>query len=302
MLHRRLMAVDACHSLVVTALRITRANAFRSGVAAGALLALLALTGGSGLVVVPPVAAWLVVVAASVWRSGEKGRAAILLLLALLPLAYLGAYFSDYHRPPHHPVPSTDPLAVARVGGEVLAMSLGIGVSGVWWAACAGILALGVATLALLLRRWKEPNERLSVVGLIAVTAGVTGVAVAIGVGRGGWGGGMGLWSRYSLLVWPLLAATYLVWVKSGRKWVPIALCVAAALAFPANTGTGVVNGARVAGDYAGIAAQARAGLPAEQIVYGKPFSESHQAGEAERAVVAIPLLRAARVGIFAGK
>ncbi len=287
--------------LAVVALRITRANAFRSGVTAGVLLMLLALTGGSGLVVVPPVAAWLVVVAASVWQSGEKGRAALLLLLAALPLAYLGVYAGGYERPPLHPVPSTDPRAVLRVAGEVLAMSFGIAMTPVWLAAFAGILALGGATVALLVPRWKEPGERLSVVGLIAVTAGVAGVALAIGVGRSGMGGDMGLWSRYSMLSWPLLAAAYLVWVKRGRKWVPVALCVFAALVFLGNTGTGMQNGAAVKSRYSAIEADAALGLSADQIV-ARQFPGSHQAGQEQRAVHAIPMLRAARVGIFAGK
>ncbi len=234
-------------------------------------------------------------------KSGAARREALLLLaLAVLPLAYLGVYFQGYHKPEHHSPPSSDPVAVVRVGGQVLAVSLGMGLSAVWWAVFAGVFALGGLTTALLVRQWKEPDARLSVAGLLAVAAGVTGVALAIGVGRGDMGPHMGLWSRYSLLTWPLLAAAYLVWVKLGRKWVPIALCVAAAVAFPGNTGTGMVNGAKVAGDYAGLAAQAEAGLTAEQIVGGTPFVESHHAGQTERARRAIPLLRRDRIGIFA--
>ncbi len=288
-------------SLVVVALRITHANAFRSGVIAGVCLMLLALTGGSGLVVVPPVSAWIFFVALTVWRGGAKGRALVLLLLAVLPLAYLGVYFQNYHKPEHHPEPNFG-LPALSVAGEVLAVSLGMGLSLVWWVVCAGLLVVGTMTLALLVRRWKEPSERLSVAGLLAVAAGVTGVALAIGVGRGGFSQEtpMGLWSRYSMLSWPLVAAAYLVWVRSGRKWMPIALCVAAALAFPGNTGTGMVNGAQVAGDYAGLATQAHAGLTAEQIVSGEPFTKSHHSGQETRARRGIPLLRRDRIGIFA--
>jgi hypothetical protein len=155
----------------------------------------------------------------------------------------------------------------------------------------------------LLLQWWKEPDRRLSVVGLLAVTAGVTGVAVAIGVGRANFPNGekMGLWARYSLLTWPLLAATYLVWVKSGRKWPPIVLCVAAALVFPTNTGTGLLAGAAERSQYSVMAADAARGASAEQIVE-KDFPGSAQGPQAERAVRAIPMLRAAGVGIFAGK
>ncbi|MBN9120574.1 MAG: hypothetical protein J0I06_15715 [Planctomycetes bacterium] len=305
-------------ALAVVALRTTRENAFRSGTIAGALLVLIALTGGSGLVVVPVVALWVAFLAVNVWRDGSKGRALILLFLTALPAVYIGVYFVDYHKPAHHPAPSSDPLAVGRVAGEVLAMALGVGVSPVWWAVFAAMLALGTATLVRLLRLWREPSERPAVAGLIAVAAGVTGVAMAIGVGRGGWGGGMGLWSRYSLLVWPLLAMTYLVWVKLGAgwnpqtavprtglpsrsssRWVPIGLCVAAALAFPANTGFGMVNGALIKGKYSDIEADAGAGLSAEEIVKRR-FPDSHQVGQEERAVRAIPLLRDNRIGIFA--
>lgn len=289
-------------ALAVVALRITRENAFRSGVAAGALLLLLALTNGSGLVVVPVVSAWLVYVAWSVWRSGSGGKAVLILLLAALPIAYLGVYFQGYHRPPLHPEPSSDLVRVATVTGETLAVSFGMGLSGVWPLAAVGVVVVGVVTLVALVRRWAEPAERLAVAGPLAVTAGVTGVALAIGVGRAGFESWelMGLWSRYSLLTWPLLAAAYLVWVKLGGKWVPIALCLAAAAAFPGNTGTGMTCGARVAADYAGIAAQAQSGMSAEQIVDSEPFADSHHGGQRDRAVRGIPLLRRDRIGIFA--
>ncbi|VTR91781.1 Putative uncharacterized protein OS=[Oscillatoria] sp. PCC 6506 GN=OSCI_3720052 PE=4 SV=1 [Gemmata massiliana] len=286
--------------LVVTALRITPVNAFRSGTIAGVILALVALTGGSGLVVVPPVSGWVAFIAVNVWRAGSKSRAVFLLLLAVLPLVYLGLYFQGYHKPSHHPPLSTDPIEVGCVSGEVLAMSFGIGLSGVWWAVAGGLVVVGGLTVALLVERWKESGERLSIVGLIAVAAGVTGVALAIGVGRGGWGTEMGLWSRYSMLVWPLLAATYLVWTKFGRKWVPIGLCVVSAFAFPGNVGTGILSGATIVRDYAGIAAQAQSGFTAEEIVAAEPFSVSHQCGQPGGALRAIPLLRRDRIGIFA--
>jgi hypothetical protein len=292
-------------SIAVVALRITRENAFRSGVTAGVLTLLLALTGGSGLVVVPPIVLWLAFVAVSVWRSGERGRAALVLLLALLPAMYLAAYFSGYQKPPGHPELSADPVAVARVAGEVLAVAFGMGLSAVWPVVLVGILLLGLFTLVLTASRWKEPGERLSVVGLVAVAVGVTGVALAIGVGRGGWGAGMGLWSRYSLLAWPLLATTYLVWVRSNRKWVPIILCAAAALAFPGNTGVGMVNGAAVMNEYSAIAADNALGLTPEQIAdaeearYRRNPQSTALVLQRGRAIRGIPLLRAARIGIF---
>jgi hypothetical protein len=288
--------------LVILALRIQPVTAFRSGGLAAGLGMLLALTGSFGLAVVPPLALWLVIVAAAVWRTGQRIQALILLLLTLLPVIYLANYLHDYEKPAHHPELSTDPRAVLRVAGETLAVAFGMGLSPVWWLVAPVLVLLGVATVGLLLRqRWPQADERLSVVGLVTVAAGVAGVALAIGIGRGGWGAGMGLWSRYSLLMWPLVGMAYLVWVRQGRRWVPVGLCVVAALAFPGNVGFGLGNGAACHATYSAIAADAAAGRSADEITR-RNFARSHQTGYEDWAQRAIPLLRAAHIGIFAGK
>lgn len=297
-------------ALAVVALRITRENAFRSGVIAGTLLMLIALTGGSGLAVILPVAAWLMFVAVSVWRGGRKDRAALLVLLAALPVAYLGVYFVGYEKPAGHPELGTNPLEVAPRVGAVLALAPGVGLSPLWWAVCIGELVLGVWTILLLVRRGR--GEYLSTSGLIAVAAGVAGVSLAIGMARAEWDieKQLLMFSRYSLLTWPLLATTYLVWVRFGRKWVPIGLCVVAAAAFPGNTGTGMFNGAAIRGEYSEIEGDIVRGRTAEEIVAreqkrynSKPDNEKPaivlQTVD-DRSVKGIPMLRKARIGIFA--
>ncbi|MBY0460963.1 MAG: hypothetical protein K2V38_26890, partial [Gemmataceae bacterium] len=299
--------------LGVVALRITPDNAFRSGLGAGALALLLALTGGSGLVVALPAGAWVGFIGWSVWRTGARGRAAVLFALATLPAAYLAVYFHGYERPPHHPAPSTDFARVLTVTGEVLAVSLGMGLSAVWGAVAVGVVAVGALTLNRVARRWKEPADRLSVAGLILVAAGVAGVALAVGVGRAGFDrwAEMGLWSRYALLTWPLLGLAFLAWVQVGRsapevgrgaRWVPIALCVAAALAFPGNTGVGMAAGAQVKAEYAAIAADHAAGLTPEQVVdaHDRRASAAVLQRVEGRSARGIPLLGRDRVGIFA--
>ena len=111
----------------------------------------------------------------------------------------------------------------------------------------------------------------------------------------------MGLWARYSLFSWPLLAGAYLVWARAGRKWIPVGLCVASALAFIPNEGTGMVNGSGIRGHYEQIAMDARDGKSAEWIV-GQRFPNSPNAGQMERAIRGIPSLREAGIGIFAPK
>jgi hypothetical protein len=282
------------------ALRTTRETAFRSGVAAGVLALLLALTGGSGLVVALPVCAWVGYLGAMVWRTGAKRRAAILFLLALLPVAYLGLYFDGYTRPPGHPSPGDGGIAVVMVTAETLAVAFGIGVAGVWWAAFGGIAALGVVVFGMLVEKLKSPATRPAAVGLLAFIAGIVGLALAIGVGRAGLGDDMGLWSRYTLLTWPLLGVAYLFWVaRGGRggKWVPVALCVAAALAFLPNTGTGVRAGSEIRAALAAVEADAATGASPERIA--ARLRGTYHGGQEERAVRGIPMLREAGVGAF---
>ncbi|MDB5308852.1 MAG: hypothetical protein JWO38_3054 [Gemmataceae bacterium] len=289
-------------ALGVVALRTTAETAFRSGVIAGALTVLLVLCGGSGVVVAVPVAGWLAYLAASVWRGGSKWRGLVLAALAAFPVAYLAVYLDGYHRPAHHPPLGDGGVGVALVTGETLAVAFGAGIRGEWRTMLAGMLLLGGITLAAVSRNLKSPATRPAAVGLIAVVAGVAGVALVIGLGRAGLGPKMGLASRYAFLTWPLLGIAYLFWVRRGGwggRWVPIGLCVAAALAFPSNTGYGLGMGSHVRSVLAGVEADARAGLPPELIV--RRFPDSLQAYQEERGIRAIPMLREAGVGAFAG-
>ncbi len=293
--------------LVVVMLCATRETTFRSGALAGVLMLLIALTGGAGLVLVPPVASWMVYLAVIEWRTGAKRRALALVGLVLLPAAYLVLCFANYQRPGDVPAPSRDPLAVATIAGQVLAMALGVGVSGVWWLVAVAELAIGVATIALLVRQGKDPAERLAAVGLIAIAAGLAGIALAVGVGRASFGPNMGLWSRYGSLSWPLLGAAFLAWVKAGggaeprglKKWIPAGLCVASALAFPPNMGTGMLVGVSTVVRYTEMQADMRAGVPDAELIR-KHFPNSRDEGQERRAVWAIPMLRDAGISIFA--
>jgi hypothetical protein len=281
----------------VVALQATRATAYRSGMRTGLLALFAALTGGPGLIVALPVVLWVAYLAVVVWRSGERGQGLTLLGLAVLPVLYIAVYFVGYEKPPHHPPPSRDPVAVAMVTGEVLAMGLGIGLSRVWSVVCLVEVGLLAATIAMLLSRGR--GDRTSLLGLLAVGAGVCGVALAIGFGRGSMGTDMGLWPRYALLSWPLVGIAYLVWVKAEQKWVPILLCLGSALAFMGNLGTGMLMGIQIHEHYQNMEMDALRGLSAEDIV-ARNFPGSPNAGQTDRAIRGIPLLRTANIGIFA--
>ena len=286
-------------ALGVVALRTTPESAFRSGMIGGVLSLLLALCGGFGLPVALTGAAWVLVLAVGLWRTAPKWQAVVLVALTLLPVAYTALYFQGYQRPPGHPEPAVGPEA-AVVAAETLSMAFGIGVAGIWWAAFAGMLVLGAFTLNMVVRKLKPHAERPAATGVLAVAAGVVGLAFAIGIGRAGFGTGMGLWSRYSLLTWPLLGLAFLAWTKHGGrggKWIPAVLCAAAALTFPTNMGTGMLNGANVRNVFNDIEAMARLRASPQEIA--ARFKGTPHEGQEGRAIVAIPMLREAGIGAF---
>ena len=153
---------------------------------------------------------------------------------------------------------------------------------------------LGAATIALLVLRSKDPVERASAAGFVAVGMGIVSVAFAIALGLFRSVSGIEHWSRESFLMWPLLGATYLIWVKAGRRWVPIGLCGAMALAFPLNMGAGMVHAASNASSEFGFEADLRARIPDTLLVHSH-FPNSRNDGWQARAVQAIPMLREAQ-------
>ena len=291
-------------AITVVAARATPANRFRMGLAAGVLGGLLALCGGSGVIVAGPVGLWVLSLAAAEAWAGRRVQAVLLLGAALLPLGYDGWYLATYERPPHHPLPSAakEPAtAVVMVTAEVLAMAFGPGSGPAWVGAFAVAFGLGVVVTLGLANELRSPADRPAAGGLLAVVLGVGAVALAVGIARAGFGTDMGLWARYALLTWPALGAAYLYGVRFGSRWVTGGLCVAAAALFPWNTAMGIGAGMTVRGVLAGVEADARAGVPPEQIVADR-FPASMQDGQQERGVVGMPMLRDAGFGAYAGK
>ena len=143
--------------------------------------------------------------------------------------------------------------------------------------------------------------NRPSSFGLLAIAVGIVGVALVIGMGRAGIDAKNGLASRYTYLTWPLLPLAYLVWCSRGGrtgKWIPAALCMCAALFYPANMISGAVVGTKVRLVLATIEDEARDGVPPEIIV--RHFAGTFQAMQEARAIRAMPMLRKAGVGAFA--
>jgi hypothetical protein len=109
----------------------------------------------------------------------------------------------------------------------------------------------------------------------------------------------MGLWPRYSVLAWPLLAAVAFGAISSRgaiARWLPPALFVVAVVAFRPNAHYGLEYAAIHDVWLSDIERQLRSGEPVEAIVE-RSLATS---GQAERALRGMPMLRAAKIGPFA--
>jgi hypothetical protein len=112
------------------------------------------------------------------------------------------------------------------------------------------------------------------------------GLAVAIGVGRSGFGDfEMGLWSRYGLLTAPLIVMAYLTFVDRPR--VQQLLAVAVLVFLPFNTAVGWGWGRHLDAALTPLEAAARRGDPPSAIV----AQYLDGSGQEARALVGLPLL-----------
>jgi hypothetical protein len=186
----------------------------------GVSLILLPLSGGSGLVMLPPLALWLAGYLAWGWWSGRKPGAttrAIGLGLLLAGSGITALYLRGYLRPPHHPLP---PSLAAVASSTLMYLTLAIypNVTTYWWPAGPIIIAVVAATLVLLtIVSLRTPGERPRALALLAIILSMLGVSGAVGVSRAAFGPAAILASRYITLTTPLLCALYFAWLVYGK-------------------------------------------------------------------------------------
>jgi hypothetical protein len=264
---------------------------YRAALLVGGQLVLLEACGGSGLAFVPPVAVWLLFTARRVGRKQWK-EGTDLAVLAAVAVGYAVAYFVGYERPPHHPPARAENAGqAALIAGQYLSMSFGLAAVFGWPAAAAGVVGLAGWAAARLARThtW----------GVLAVLSGALALAAAVGLGRSGFGDwGMGLWSRYGLLAWPVPFAAYLAFLgatdRFGR-WVQPGLAAVTVGFLPFNLAVGWGWAASHDRRLTEFTRDVRAGVPVGEL------AEKHLTGtgQEERAVRGIPMLREAGVGPF---
>jgi hypothetical protein len=273
------------------------------------LSAALALVGGFGAVFSLPAMVWvwfLLFAPLSPGGRGVGGEGGIgtrritsmaILLFSLFPVVYLRFYFQDYHRPEGHPpFEWKNWFAAVQVTMEVIAVGFGIGVEWIWLAVFAGILTASGFVAHEGIRRFRAMlEERPRVFGWVAVCVGVCGLALAIGAGRSGFGREFGLWPRYAMLTWPLLAVLYFAAVAWGWKWIPAVFLYASLALFPVNTTYGITRGWHHDEWLGTIETMLSEGVPDAKIV----DEMIEGTGQGERAIRGIPMLREKRIGPF---
>ena len=216
----------------------------------GLLLVLLPLSGGSGLVMLPPLALWLAGYVAWGWWSGRKLGAltrALGLGLLMVSSAIVALYLRDYSKPAAHP-PAPSLAAAASTTLEYLSLAICSNAPNYWWLAGLLLVFLIAVTLLLLaLVAVRTPSEHPRALGLIAIILAMLSLAAAVGLSRSGLGPGWGFSSRYITLTAPLLCALYIAWLAYGpdsaRRAVHVGLLATVCLTTPANIAFGLRYG-----------------------------------------------------------
>lgn len=183
----------------------TRAWEGRTAVVAAiaVAVALLPLNGGIGMLMAPPLVAWMAFVAVARWRGGVAGRrdAVVLTASAVVTIGLAAYYMVGLQFPTHIVfVPRTfSGMVISAL--EVLGMAVGPAGGFVWPASGLLVGAIyAIATAGFAFVAWRRPAERLRALGLLACMASACALVAGIAYGRAVMGPGFGFASRYALL------------------------------------------------------------------------------------------------------
>jgi hypothetical protein len=208
----------------------------------GLFLLMLPFCGGSGLVMLPPLAMWLAGYSArGCWSGREPGLAARAIGLSLLTgcLLVVALYLIGYTSPAHQGPPPTV-LAVATTTLEYLSLVVCANAPNYWrLASLTVVLLVGVTLVLLVVVVLRHPEERPRALALSAMILSMLSAAAAVGLSRSYVGAVGGLASRYVTISAPLLYALYVAWLaygsSSSRRVVHSVLLALVCLAIPAN-------------------------------------------------------------------
>jgi hypothetical protein len=248
----------------------------RQGLILGTCLVLLPLCGANGLILVPPLAAWLAVAGVVRWRSGlPHGRrdGALWLGLAGTALGLVALSFLGERAVGVHPEsPSLD--ASIQTACQFFVMALGPGGEMILPFSALGLLLLvALCGLTLAAALYRRTDERWRGSGLLVYLGALLGLGLAVGWGRAGFGGVTALTgTRFVTLAVPLLCWCYFIAQLASApsastpfRMVPWLLCAVLLALQPWNIREGLSHGRGQAAILSHVEADIREGIgPAE--------------------------------------
>lgn len=237
----------------------------------GIALVLLPLCGAHGLVYAPPLGI------ASLWLARSAPRFAKVYVVSTVAASWTicAAYFRNYASPEDHPH-STGIVASLKIALEVLSLGWGW-VGQMTWPASGLLMTMFIAASAvlILIAIRSQANERERLLTFAAVAAGCITMALGIGWGRSGFGPVAGFAVRYGILMLPLMAAGYLMWVRHGGRLcgslVPMGMFTIAVLFLTQHCRTGIAEGRDSAAAMQAFANDLRAGMSSEELARNHP-------------------------------
>jgi hypothetical protein len=270
----------------------------RTALVAGLLL-LVVMTGGVyGLAAVPPVAAWVGLLAWRTWRAGQPGTAVAVASPAVVAVMFLGFCVATFpwgitDRPPLLRWQSV----LAGLQGLGMVLGFGIGTHYFPWAGVAVLAGLLAAAGRAIATAVTDPDERPRAVGLLAVQVGVLIAALGVVVSRGGFS------ERHTLPMGFLGCAVVLtlrVYPLPARRWVTAVAGAGLAAAIVAgNWQTGVTYGELHRFHYRLLRDDLRAGMPVGFVVAKHPHALSFNHSMTARLAQRMEALRVAGIGWF---
>lgn len=252
--------------VLVSGSSLTRRTALLTGGCIGGLV----LCGGSGVLLVPVLALWLLYAA---WhrrlpeKASDRTELWIPIVFASLSLVLVFLYFAGYQEGVSV---LSDPAGwgtILRTTLQFLAIGIGPWAAGHWMVVGTVLLGIGlIVGVRLMVTARQEPERRLTASALVSFLLANLLLALAVGWSRGGSGPTAGLAPRYVLVATPWLLGLYtsslvLEPIRGSRmlRWI---LLTTLLLALPGNFAIARQERLEWKAHLDEVTAEARAGLP----------------------------------------
>ncbi|QJW93698.1 hypothetical protein [Frigoriglobus tundricola] len=217
-----------------------RVSGRRAVVMAGCL-ALLPLCSAAGLALVPALTLWLAPVGIFHCRAADapvRRQGWLVLALIAVALVLSGLSVLSLRQPGQGPAPH-EPAKVLACARQVLNMLFGAPVPPFATRTAAVVLLLLAASgTAWLAAWWRQPGERLALLGFLAFSLGMGCLVGGIALGRVDYLATAVYIPRYATLQLPLGCCLYVFWGRYGGRCAPaaqMALLLVAAVTFAPN-------------------------------------------------------------------